>query len=221
MINLADENYRLRSQLPTKSSSSSPASWADRIEPFTATSGSYELEWRLARGLFVDGELRPELYARAARHGRRAIELNGDRVEGYFWTGVNLALHAQTRKGLKGILALLESRRTLQRACKISEDYHGAGPLRVLGRLDHKSPRVLGGNLQRSQSYYERALMIAPTNTVTLIYAAELEIDRRNPRKALTLLERVLSLPIDPDWEFENIRDKTLAKSMLERLSTL
>ncbi len=84
--------------------------------------------------------------------------------------------------------------------------------------MEHKSPKVMGGSLARSLSYYERALAIAPTNSVTLIYAAELEIDRRNSERAVTLLETVLSLSIDPDWEFENIRDKTLAKSMLKRL---
>jgi hypothetical protein len=139
-------------------------------------------------------------------------------VEGYFWAGVNLALHAQASKGLSGLLALLEAKRDLRRACKIAEGYHGAGPLRVLGRLEHKSPKLLGGSLERSASCYDRAIAIAPTNSVTLVYAAELEIDRRDSKKAVALLERVLSLPIDPDWEFENIRDKTLAKSMLEGL---
>jgi tetratricopeptide (TPR) repeat protein len=144
-------------------------------------------------------------------------------VEGHFWAGVNLALYAQARKGLKGLLALLEARRDLKRACEISEEYHGAGPLRVLGRLEHRSSKVIpkvmgGGSLERSRNYYDQALAIAPTNSVTLVYAAELELDCRNSKKAVCLLERILSLPIDPDWEFENIRDKNLAKSLLEAL---
>jgi len=212
-IKAADESYRRRGELL-----GGTAGFGPRIERRFAVSDSYELEWRLSRGLFVEAERSPDLYSEGVLHGRRAIELQSDGVEGYFWTGVNLALKAQTTRGLKGAVALLEARRSLRRACDIREAYHGAGPLRVIGRLEHKSPRLLGGSVARSSSYYRRALAIAPTNSVTLVYAAELEIDRGESLKAASLLEAVLSLPIDPDWEFENIRDKTLAKSMLKRL---
>jgi hypothetical protein len=220
LIEIADQTYRRRGDVTASSSSSLAERLAPRLDVSIEGSTLYELEWRLSRGLFVDGEQRPELYAMGALHGRRAVELNGGRVEGHFWTGVNLALHAEARQGLRGVLALLKARGELRRACAISEEYHGAGPLRVLGRLEHKSPKVLGGSLARSRRYYERALAIAPMNTVTLIYAAELEIDRGRHKRAAMLLETVISLPIDPDWEFENIRDKTLAKSVLGHLRT-
>jgi hypothetical protein len=232
MIRLADEVYRQRGE------SGKSSSWereirrlvqgaesyhadsyhADSYHADSYEADSYELEWKISRGLFVNGETRPQSFARGAIYGRRAIKLDSRRVEGYFWAGVNLALHAQARKGLRGVLALLEAKRNLRRACEIAESYHGAGPLRVLGRLEHKSPKLLGGSLERSRLYYDRALAIAPTNSVTLVYAAELEIDRRDSEKAVALLQRILTLPIDPDWEFENIRDKTLATSMLEGL---
>jgi hypothetical protein len=223
LIKLADERYRCRGDRARASSLSTGESGSDRAgqwrpEVERLVDGSYELEWRLSRALFLDGEKNSELYALGAMHGRRAADLDRKRVEGHFWMGVNLALHAEARKGLRGALDLLKARWALGRACEISEDYHGAGPLRVLGRLDHKSPRILGGNLERSLIHYERALAIAPTNTVTLVYAAQLQIDRRDLKRAAFLLETVMGLPIDPDWEFENIRDKNLAKSMLERL---
>jgi hypothetical protein len=231
MIKVADETYRRRAERRGESQSL-PSTWSwDRwkseIGLLAVQIDSYELEWRLSRWLFVEGEMKPRSYDQGAMYGRRAIRLRRDAVEGHFWAGVNLALYAQARKGPRGLLALLEARRDLKRACEISEEYHGAGPLRVLGRLEHKSSKVIpkvipkvmgGGSLERSRNYYDRALAIAPTNSVTLVYAAELEIDCRNSKRAVGLLERVLSLPIDPDWEFENIRDKNLAKSLLELL---
>jgi len=231
MIKVADETYRRRAELSGKSSSSASSTswdrWGSDISLLADQIDSYELDWRLSRWLFVESEGKPRSYDQGAMYGRRAIRLRCDAVEGHFWAGVNLALYAQARKGPKALLALLEARRDLKRACEISEEYHGAGPLRVLGRLEHKSAKVLpkvipkvmgGGSLERSRNYYDRALAIAPTNSVTLVYAAELEMDCRNSKKAVCLLERVLSLPIDPDWEFENIRDKNLAKSLLEGL---
>jgi hypothetical protein len=228
LIELADEYYRRRGDAEASSptlyrsavllESYRTGQWAGQPGRLASAIDSYELAWRLSRALFLDGEKSSELYARGALHGRRAVELESKRVEGHFWMGVNLALRAQARKGLRGALALLESRAALRRAGEVSEDYHGAGPLRVLGRLEHKSPRVLGGSLSRSLRYYERALAIAPANTVTLVYAAELEIDRSDFKRAALLLETIIGLPVDPDWEFENIRDKNLAKSMLRRL---
>lgn len=235
MIKVADETYRRRAELSGKSSSSVSSTswdrWGSEISLLADQTDSYELDWRMSRWLFVESEGKPRSYDQGAMYGRRAIRLRCDAVEGHFWAGVNLALYAEARKGPKGLLALLEARRDLKRACEISEEYHGAGPLRVLGRLEHKSSKVIpkvipkviskgmgGGSLERSRNYYDRALAIAPTNSVTLVYAAELEIDCRNSKKAVCLLERVLSLPIDPDWEFENIRDKNLAKSLLEAL---
>ena len=226
LIKLADEYYRGRggralAWAPRELlASDQPGQLTGELERFLAANDSYELEWRLSRALFLDGEKSPHFYARGALHGRRAVELDARRVEGHFWMGVNLALRAEASKWLRGVFALLESRAALRRACKISEDYHGAGPLRVLGRLEHKSPRILGGSLARSLTLYNRALAIAPANTVTLVYAAQLEIDRHNLERAASLLETVMGLPIDPDWEFENIRDKNLAKSMLSRLQS-
>jgi len=213
LIGLADSLYRRRSEPGAVCSS-----WAEELERKLGGYESYDLEWRLSRAMFLGGDVSPELYALGAYHGRRAAALERNRVEGPFWTGVNLALHAQARKGLRGVLALLEARRALRRACAISEGYHGAGPLRVLGRLEHKAPRLLGGSIRRSLSYYERALRISPTNTVTLVYAAELEIERRDYKSAADRLQTVLNLPVDPDWEFESVRDKRLAGSLLEQL---
>ena len=85
--------------------------------------------------------------------------------------------------------------------------------------MKHKTPWFLGGSLKRSRIYFDRALEIAPANTVTLIYAAELAIDSGDRNRAVELLERVLASPVDPDWEFENLRDRGLALEMLAAFS--
>src|SRR5215213_9295639 len=99
----------------------------------------YEVQWRLARSLFFLGQEaessreRLEWHRAGAGAGGRARQLVASRVEGHFWAGV------------KAARALLDARRDLMRAIGISESYHGAGPLRVRGRLEHKAPWFLGG----------------------------------------------------------------------------
>jgi hypothetical protein len=216
-ISLADDLYRRRAE------PDSGLRVAVALRKCPDYEGSYEILWRLARAMFLAGEQEHRktswvYHGSGAEFGWKALEINSDRVEGHFWLGVNLALMAQKSGGLRAVLALLAARSQLRRAARICESYHGAGPLRVLGRLEHKAPRILGGSLGRSRSYFERALQLAPDNCVTLVYAAELSIDSGEVDRARQMLRRVVESPIDPAWEFEHRRDKALAQTMLSRL---
>jgi hypothetical protein len=182
------------------------------------------VQWRLARALFFLGQeagsrdSSRQLYSAGIGAGERAVALNHNRVEGHFWVGVNLALFAENNGGIRGLRAVHSARLELKRAIDIDERYHDAGPLRVLGRLDHKTPRILGGNRKRSRALLDRALAIAPSNTVTLIYSAELEIDNGEGDRACSLLRQVIEHPADSEWEFENQRDRERARSLLALL---
>lgn len=185
----------------------------------------YEVQWRLSRALFFLGQeagsrdASRQLFSAGIGAGERAVALNSDRVEGHFWVGVNLALFAEVNRGIRGARALRWAKGELKRAAAISESYHDAGPLRVLGRLEHKSPRLLGGSQDRSRALLERALAIAPSNTVTLLYAAELAIDRHEIDRAVELLNGLIASPVEPDWEFECRRDHEVARTLLKQIS--
>jgi hypothetical protein len=186
--------------------------------------GRYEVQWRLARALFFLGQeadtsgAKRQLHAAGINAGERAVGLSPERVEGHFWVGVNLAMFAESNGGIRGARALLWARSELKLAAKVNECYHDAGPLRVLGRVEHKAPRLLGGNRKRSRQCFDRALQIAPQNTVTLLYAAELAIDDDDRDRAMSLLERITQSPVGLEWEFENRRDRELAHALLEKL---
>ena len=189
---------------------------------------SYETAWRLGRALFFAGQEAAEpgvatgLHAEGVLAGKRAVKTAAtkhltDRVEGHFWLGVNLGLLAQLETPVKASLHALQARRSLLKAMAIDVSYHGAGPLRVLARLQHKLPRLLGGGLARARENYERAISVAPANTVTRIYFAELLLEFGEVDRAQAELEAVLNAPRDPDWLFEADRDQRLAKQMLSR----
>ena len=218
VVGRADELYRQRAR---------PGAVRESVMVLSGSrSGSdrYEVQWRLARALFFLGQEattsndKRQLHEAGIGAGERAIALNNDRVEGHFWVGVNLALFGQTNGGVRGARAIRWAFGELRLAAKLNESYHDAGPLRVLARLEHKAPRLLGGSRRRSREHFERALTVAPANSVTLVYAAELFIDEGERDRALSLLKQVIANPIDPEWEFENLRDKEIARSLLESL---
>jgi tetratricopeptide (TPR) repeat protein len=218
-VSRADELYEQRARLEAVRESVMVLSGA------RGGANLYEVQWRLARAMFFLGqqaESAPEklqLHSSAMDAGARAIALNPSRVEGHFWLGVNLALYAESARAPRGIRAILRARSELKRAVEIAENYHGAGPLRVLARLEHKAPRLLGGNRKRSRAYFDRAMSIA-RNKVTLLYAAELASDEGEQDRAAGLLEEIIASPSEPDWEFENSRDREIARSLLERIRT-
>jgi tetratricopeptide (TPR) repeat protein len=184
----------------------------------------YEALWRQGRALFFLGqealskrEMR-SVHARAVSICRRAARLEPRRVEGHFWLGVNRALLARLENPLKALRHALSARRSLERAVNLDAAYHGAGPLRVLARLQHRLPPLLGGGTARALPNYERALQLAPANTVTRIYLAEMLLEMGNKKRARLELESLLKTPPDPEWAFEQARDRRLAGRMLEEM---
>ena len=219
VIALADQLYRDRARPGAVKESVASLSGLANAER------SYEAQWRLARALFFLGqesesnEAKRQLHAAAIGSGRRAASINSGRVEGHFWLGVNLALLAEASGGFKAAKAVITARRELKRAAAISESYHAAGPLRVLGRLLHKTPWFLGGSIAQGRQYLDRALALFPSNSVTIVYAAEAALDQGDGQRARSLLEGLLALSIDGEWEFEQRRDRDIARMMLSRIS--
>jgi hypothetical protein len=51
-----------------------------------------------------------------------------------------------------------------------------------------------------------------------MLYAAQFFIEEGETDRARSLLEKIIALPPDPEWEFENRRDKESARALLESL---
>jgi tetratricopeptide (TPR) repeat protein len=186
--------------------------------------GEYEALWRLGRALFFlgqearDKEKARLLHARALPICKRAAQREPLRVEGHFWLGVNQSLLAQAENPLKALRHAASARRSLRRAVRINAAYHGAGPLRVLARLQHKLPRLLGGGRARARSNFERAIELEPANTVTRLYFAELLLETGDTGQARLELNALLNAQPDDAWAFEQKRDRQLARKMLGEL---
>jgi tetratricopeptide (TPR) repeat protein len=182
---------------------------------------SFGAAWRLARAKFFLGQESSRREQTATFHregieaGRRAVRQGPERVEGHFWLGVNLALLAQHEGPINAIVHALQAKRELQRAVELDSTYHAAGPLRVLARLQHKLPRVLGGGRQVAVENYQKAIALVPDNTVTRIYFAELLFEMGDEAAGHRELVAVLKAPTDPEWTFERERDQEFARTMM------
>jgi len=197
------------------------------VELLRTLEPSSRAAWRLARAYFFLGQEASQAESSGTFHeagvkaGALSARLQPDWVAGHFWLGVNLALLAQRAGSLQAAIHALKAKRELRRAIEIDDTYHAAGPRRVLGRLEQKMPRLLGGGLARAAANFERAISIAPNNTVTRIYFAEFLFEMGAVARARAELEVVLGVPLDPDWAFEIKRDRVLAREWLRKLNAL
>lgn len=217
VIERADALYAAREQSKNVRAS------VELLQAAAADSDDYELAWRLGRALFFLGQeanapdAARAYHAKGAEASTRAVGFRPERVEGRFWLGVNLALSARLQTPLNALRLALRARRELERAARLDSAYHAAGPLRVLGRLQHKLPRWLGGGARRARANFESAIKIAPANTVTRLYYAEMLMDTGATDQARTHLQYILNAPHDPAWTFEIKRDQRLALEMLDK----
>ncbi len=186
--------------------------------------GEYEVAWRLERALFFLGqeaqseEESRSHHARAVRLCQEAACLQSERVEGHFWLGVNLALLARIEKPFGALRHALRARRSLMAAIRLDPAFHAAGPLRVLARLQHKLPYLLGGGTSRAIANFEKAIQLAPANTVTHLYFAETLLEAGDKERARAQLKALLNAPMDVQWSFESDRDRKIARRMLDEM---
>jgi Tfp pilus assembly protein PilF len=177
---------------------------AARLEHFRAMQTLEAGDARAAKTHFQAG----------VEQARRAELLAGDRVEAVFWRAT-CELEAARQEGTLSVARILGSaQKRLERACAIEEAFHHGGPLRVLGRLIQLKPLILGGNLDRALTFYDRALQVAPNNSTTLLYRADALLRDRQPGQARETLQRVLQVPSE-GWIWECERDQKIARQWL------
>ncbi|RYX82054.1 tetratricopeptide repeat protein [bacterium] len=185
----------------------------------------YEWQWRRARLKHFEAMQRAEagdskgakaLYIAASSHASQATKIDAARVEGPFWSSTCDMEVGRLGNSLALMGVLVRVQKELQRAARINEEYHYAGPLRSLGKLTHLKPLALGGMLDGAIAFYERALQIAPRNSTNNLYLADALIADRQPKRAREAIRAVLEDSDNTNWVWETQHDQKLAQQWLQ-----
>jgi hypothetical protein len=156
-ISQADELYSKRERIENVRAS------IDALRHVSDGPANYEINWRLGRAFFFLGQSAARKDLAQSYHLQgivvcdRAVGVKPRSVEAHFWLGVNLALCARLGSPGAAIRHARRAKRELARAVRINSAYHAAGPLRALGRMEHKLPFWLGGSKSRARATYEEA----------------------------------------------------------------
>jgi tetratricopeptide (TPR) repeat protein len=196
------------------------AIWQARLQQ---NSKDYQSAWKLARARYWLGGHAPEAERKSdleagIEAARSAIGIEPNKPEGHMWLAANMGALAESfglRQGLKYRGAIKDELLTVLR---IDPDFQQGSADRALGRWYFKVPALFGGSNKKSEEHLRRSLTYNPNSTISHYFLAETLLDEGKKEEARAELEKVLSVPLDPEWAPEDRDFKSKAAAMLTKV---
>jgi len=189
----------------------------------TTDPNSYEANWRLAKFSYylarhTDGEYRYRALRDGINAGTMAAQLQPGKPDGHFWLGANYG--GALESGSFGLASLGDVRKEMETVLKIDEGYQNGSAYMVLGLVDLKAPKIVGGDPQRAVTEMERGLQFGKTNAFLRLHLAEAYQAVGRTTEAREQLNAILSMTPDPDYLPELKEAQTQAQELLAKFSS-
>jgi len=169
---------------------------------------SYELLWRGSRACawlteeFPNKDQRASWAEKGIRYAKRAVAVNGNRVEGHYYLGINLGQSART-KTIGAYLMVPKVVKEGQIALKIDEKFDHGGPGRLVGNVYAKAPPWPAsiGDTDEGVGYLRRVVEIAPDYPQNHLHYADALFADGKYGEAAKEYKLVLDAPPSPAWQ--------------------
>jgi hypothetical protein len=193
------------------------AIWAGRLQ---ANPKDFESAWKLARARYWLGTHAPAAERKAVLEagvdaGRAASALESKRPEGYFWIAANMGALAESFGLRQGLKYRGDIKDNLLTVLKLDPAFQKGSADRALGRWYFKVPGLFGGSKQKSEDHLRKSLTYDANSTASHFFLAETLIDAGRKADARAELQKVLDVPLDPDWTPEDREFKEKARALL------
>jgi tetratricopeptide (TPR) repeat protein len=194
--------------------------WDGRLR---ANPQDFEAAWKLARANYWLGGHAPPHERKASLEagiaaGRAAAEAEPNRPEGHFWIAANMGALAESFGLRQGLKYRGDIRDELMIVLKLDPAFQQGSADRALGRWYFKVPGLFGGSKKKSEEHLRRSLTYNQNSTASRYFLAETLLDMDRKAEAIAELQRVLELPLDPEWEPEDKEFKARAQRLLTTL---
>jgi len=160
------------------------------------------------------------MYEQGIDAGRKAVAVHTDRPEGHFWIAANMGALAESFGLRQGIKYRTDIKSELETVQRLAPGFLDGSADRALGRWYFKVPRLFGGSQKLAESHLRTSLTYDPDNTASHFFLAELLLDQRRTQEARAELQRVLDVPLNPDWTPEGLEFKEKARKLLASLKS-
>lgn len=195
------------------------------MEDMTARDkSSYQASWRLAKYRYYladrenDESKKKRLIQSAIDAAKKAVALDGSRVEGHFWLAATTGELADMKGGISSLGFVKTIRKEFETALAIDPSYENGASYLALGEIDLYLPRLLGGGERRGIERLEEGLKTYQSNAELKLALASAYEKKGRRDEARRLLESILATgdPARTRNEMEDLRRKarTLADKM-------
>lgn len=186
-----------------------------------AADNKYEAYWKISRIMYFIGSHtegkkdRQSTFAMAVYHADKAIALEAEKPDAYYWRGVNNGKYGETRGVLKSLSLVKPIKKDMNKVLELDRSYEDGGADRVLGRVFFKVPGFAGGSKDKSLEHLQKSKELGPEDAVTRFYLADTMLSHDLIEEARAELEYVLNMPDDPRWIMAVKENKEAAKELL------
>jgi Tfp pilus assembly protein PilF len=188
----------------------------------TADPGSYDAAWRLAKfnyylATHTDGDERDKAFRGGIEAGEAAIGLQSNRPEGHFWLGANYGGSLE-QGSIFGLATVADVRKEMQAVLSLDEGYQSGSAHMVLGLVDLKAPRLLGGDRHKAVEEMEKGLRFGENNAFLRLHLAEAYQAVGRSNDARQQLNAIISMTPDPTYLPEYKEATATARRLLETM---
>jgi tetratricopeptide (TPR) repeat protein len=147
--------------------------------------------------------------------GQELRDLFPKEAAGYYWYAVNYGEFIDRSSIFAKIGAKKVIVGNMEKVIQLNEKYDSGGAYIILGRINFIAP---GGSYSKAIEYYEKAIAMGPRRTTGYLYLAELYLHEHIFGKAEKLLQKVLTMEVDPRYAIEGKQDLEAAKRLWKKL---
>lgn len=170
-----------------------------------ADSHNFDVAWKIAQFDYflaerlTEGEARDKALKEGINAGKAAIKLKPNAPEGYFWTGANLGVQAQSDV-ISGATNISEVRENMRKVIEIEPGYYRATAFVALAEIELKTRGMLGGDAQKAVELLEQALSIEKQNSLIYLSLAEAYLALKRKPEARKMLDEVAKMPRNDEF---------------------
>jgi Tfp pilus assembly protein PilF len=191
-------------------------------EAMVSDPSNYDAAWRLAKfdyylATHTDGEYRERAFREGIEAGKTAVNIHGDKPDGHFWLGANYggSLESET---ISGLASLEDVRKEMETVLKLNEGYQDGSAYMVIGLLDLKAPKIVGGDPQKAVAELEKGLQFGKGNAFLRLHLAEAYQAVGKNEDARQQLNAILTMSPDPNYLPELREAQTQARQMVDKM---
>src|SRR2546421_9134017 len=163
----------------------------------------------------TDGEYRDRAFRDGINAGKSAVQLQSDKPESHFWLSAN---YGSLESGSFGLATVGDMRKAMEAVLRIEEGYQDGSAYMILGLVDLKAPKIVGGDPQRAVTEMEKGLQVGKANAFLRLHLAEAYQAVGRTPDAGEQLNAILSMTPDPNYSPELKEAQTQAWQMLDKI---